>query len=206
MSKKAKLVFLILIVAIAGGATYWKLSQKNTDSFVQKEISIKQAGVAGDELVEWQDFAGFSFKYPNSMKITEVELEDDAVYSSLEIEAADGNKLRLRVYDDQAKDLEEWLNNFEQKNVVKKERAVLWTEMEGKQINYGVPEMLKTVAVNNGIVYSLEGPTEDRLDEIHQQIITSFEFNQKTKAEMEPVELNTAIETEGVELIEETTQ
>ncbi|MFC1627183.1 hypothetical protein ACFL18_01340, partial [Patescibacteria group bacterium] len=97
-----------------------------------------------------------------------------------------------------------WLEEFEKRNMVERERDVFWENMEAKQISYGAPEKIKTVAVNNGVVYELESLNEDGwLEEAYHQIINSFEFNQVEGAKQENVEIETAIETEGVELIEE---
>ncbi len=202
MSKRVKVIlFLILLTAISAGA-YFLLTQKNNDSFVAQEISIKQADVQKEDRV-YEDYAGFSFEYPAEMKVEAVELDDSNIYSSLEILALDNTKLSLRIADTKLKSLEAWQKEFEDKNVVIEIKDVFFSDLNAKKVVYGAPKQMKTVSIEDGVIYELSSLADDGfMEKVHEQIVNSFEFSSEVFVEEETEEPETTTSGEIV-LVEE---
>ncbi|MEA3355246.1 MAG: hypothetical protein U9Q63_02045, partial [Patescibacteria group bacterium] len=95
MSKKIKIFIVAIVVLLLGGGSYILLRPKNKSGFVEREISIKQTEVPTIETMVYKDSAGFSFEYPSLLKVNEVEIDDDSIFSSLEL--VDNNKKKLIV-------------------------------------------------------------------------------------------------------------
>jgi len=207
MSKGMKILIWIMAVLLIGGWAGWMLWPRKTDSFVEKEISIKQTTIPEAEKTVYEDWAGFRFEHPKSLKVEEVETDDETIYSSLELTAVDGKKLLLRIVDSQFKDFEEWKKEFEADNVAVGLREIYWVDIPGLQLRYGAPKKLLTVALEDGVIYRLEGPTDEGgfWDEAHQLILNSFEFDESVmiKEAEEEIEVETDEEADII-LLEET--
>ncbi len=203
MSKTRKIAIFLIITLIIGGGAFLLLNQKSNNSFVEKEISIKQAEVISGSDV-YEDYAGFSFEYPAELKVEAIELDDDSVYSSLEILASDGNKLTLRVADTKYKSLKDWQTDFEDKNVIVQIKDVFFSDLDAKTIIYGAPKRLKTVAIENQIIYDLTGLADDGfIEKVHDEIISSFQFKAEVFVEEVEEELEVAT-NQDIVLLEET--
>ena len=206
MSKGMKILIWIVAVLLIGGWAGWMLWPRKTDSFVEKEISIEQTTIPEAEKTVYEDWAGFRFEYSKSLKVEEIETDDETVYSSLELTAVDGEKAVLRVVDSRFKDLDEWKREFETDNVAISLREIYWVDIPGLQLKYGAPKKLLTVALEDGVIYRLESPTDNGgfWDETHQLILNSFEFDESVmikEAEEETVEVETG--GEDIILLEE---
>jgi len=178
MSKGVKLLILGGAVLLVGGWAGWMLWPKRSSEFTEKEINIQQAEIPAIENAVYTDWAGFSFEHPDNLTIEELEADDKTVYSSLELTAVDEKKLTLKIAESRFKDLEAWKESFEAVNVVISLRDVYWVDIPGLQVFYGAPKKLLTVAVEDGVLYRLESPTDEGgfWDETHQLILNSFEF------------------------------
>lgn len=205
MSKYKKLVIGLVAISIIGGGSAFLLKQKSEDVFVEREISIKQAEVEKAETKIYQDTAGFEFEYPGDLTITEIEMDDDQVYSSLEIKDLMGEKINLRISDTNLVDLEAWQSEFEKTNVIIKINEVFWADIDGLQVEFGAPKQLRTVAIDSGVLYSIISPADDGYwDKVHQQIVNGFEFDESVYQETTTEKLEEdSSSDETIELIEE---
>jgi len=206
MSKRFKGFILIISVISIGAFAFNSLKPKGNAGFVEKEISIKQATIPGGENKIHEDLAGFSFEYPDNLKVQEVEIDDKAIYSSLELMAFNGEKLTLKIADTKFKDLESWQKNFENSNVAFKVNNIYWVDIAGKQLQHGAPKKLLTIAVEANVLYQIESPVDNDgfWDQAHQLILNSFEFDESVIIQEESVQGAEDAENEDIILIEET--
>lgn len=177
MSKHVRVfIGIIALTIISGGA--WFLMRSNSDSnLIEKEISIKQAEPLKTQSEIHEDFAGFLFEYPGELKVQEIEMDDDSIYSSLEVVSAEGSKVTLRVADTKLKNLEDWQASFEEKNVVISIKDAFFSDIGAKTVVFGAPKEIKTIAVEEGVIYELTGPADGGyFEKVHDEILNSFEF------------------------------
>lgn len=178
MSKKVKLVVMLLIVIVIGGGAWLLLKPKAKDNFVEREISIKQAEVEKPKTLTYEDASGFSFDYSSDLTIQEVELDDNTVYSSLELLGSEPGKLTIRISDTQYPDLKTWQKDFETKQVINEVRPVNWDDLTAVEFSYGAPKLRKTAAVDNKVIYELEAPADNGYwDKMRELILASIKFS-----------------------------
>lgn len=204
MSKQLRLaIAAILVVLVAGGLFWYFKTQNPNKNLVQKEISIQEAGIASDNYLTHENFAGFSFEYPDNFTLKETELDNAAVYASIELKAATGEMMNLRVYDENFADVDAWIADFEKNNVIVDLSNVLWSDMEGKTFSAGTPQKQYTVAVEDGVVYKLESPVSSTfMRQAHEHLISSFQFTE-ADATTETVAAPTEVTDENITLVEE---
>ena len=199
MSKKGKLFTILLIMIVMGGGAWLLLKPKVKDNFVEREISIKQAEVAKPKTLTYEDASGFSFDYPSDLTVQEIELDDNTIYSSLELSGSEPGKLTIRISDTLYPDLKTWQKDFESKQVINEVRSVNWDDLTAVEFSYGAPKLRKTAAVDNQVIYELEAPADNGYwDKIRESILSSLKFDQS-------VFVNPAADTdnEAVILLEE---
>lgn len=201
MSKKVKLVVILLIVIVIGGGVWLLLKPKAKDNFVEREISIKQAGVEKGKTLTYEDTSGFSFDYPSDLTVQEIELENNTVYSSLELLGSEPGKLTIRISDTQYPDLKTWQKDLETKEVINEVRPVNWDDLTAVEFSYGAPKLRKTAAVDSKVIYELEAPADNGYwDKIRESILSSLKFdqsvfiNQPTSVDDEVILLEEVIE------------
>jgi len=151
-------------------------------SFFEPDVKIGSEGV---ELTpaQYQDWAGFWFDYPKELEVTEIELNDETVYSSLELTRSDGEKANLRVADSQYHDLDAWLKAFEKENIVALKKEALWVDIPAKKLTYGAPQSVKTVAIEDGVIYELTTPASEPFwEQTQKMILNSFGFSTEAEA------------------------
>jgi len=177
MSKKSKVTFALISTFLISSIAFIILNPKKPSSQPESEVTIEQNVVLGSSTVIYEDWAGFSFEYTEGLIIQEVELDDDNIYSSLEIVGPDNQKIILKIANSQYQDLETWQEEFEKNNLVSSIQEIYWADIPGLQLLYGAPKKLLTVAYNDNIFYYLESPTDDGFwEKTHNNILNSFEF------------------------------
>lgn len=204
MSKKFKIGLAILITLGIGAMAFWQLKLVNHKAKPEAEINIKEAVLPLAKTLTYEDWAGFKFDYPESLKIEEVEIDDKTVYSSLELTATNGEKLNLRVADTEFKNIGEWQKEFEKKYLVTLVKDVLWEEMAARQLVYGAPKRLMTMTINNGVIYSLDSLKDEYefWEKTQNLIVNSFMFTQTAENQAKPAVTPEA--NEDIVLLEET--
>ncbi len=204
MSKKFKIGLAILITLGIGAIAFWQLKLVNHKAKPEAEINIKEAVLPLAKTLTYEDWAGFKFDYPESLKIEEIEIDDKTIYSSLELTATYGEKLNLRVADTEFKNIGEWQKEFEKKYLVTLVKDVLWEEMAARQLVYGAPKRLMTMTINNGVIYSLDSLKDEYefWEKTQNLIVNSFMFTQTAENQAKPAVTPEA--NEDIVLLEET--
>ena len=204
MSKKFKIGLAILITLGIGAMAFWQLKLVNHKVKPEAEINIKEAVLPLAKTLTYEDWAGFKFDYPESLKIEEIEIDDKTIYSSLELTATYGEKLNLRVADTEFKNIGEWQKEFEKKYLVTLVKDVLWEEMAARQLVYGAPKRLMTMTINNGVIYSLDSLKDEYefWEKTQNLIVNSFMFTQTAENQAKPAVTPEA--NEDIVLLEET--
>ena len=188
MSKKFKRIIIGLIGLIVVGVGWWLLKPRVEDVFVEKEISIKQAGTGAGEVLTYTDLSGFSFEYSSDLKISEIEVDDPTVYSSLEMIGSEPGKLTLRISDTKFKDIDSWQKDLEKNEVISEVGLVMLDDISAVQFSYQAPRLRKTVGIENLVIYELEAPADNGYwDNMSEKIRQSFKFDPSVYPKTESV-------------------
>jgi hypothetical protein len=202
MSKKIKFGLIAGITLITLSWAGWQLlkPQPNNNSYTQKEISIKQTEIPNIKTLTYRDWSGFQFDYPSILTVKEVELDNPAVYSSLEISGSDGKKLTVRVSDTSLTDLVAWQQQFSKKNSISEIDQTMLADIPAIKIRSATPTKMLTVAVAKGINYEIASEVDDGFwDQTHEDLVASWQFlapetDEATATEAAPDETITLVE------------
>lgn len=202
MSKKFKRVIIGLIGLIVVGVGWWLLKPKTESGFIEKEINIKQTGIGKGEVLTYTDSSGFSFEYSSDLEITEIEVDDQTVYSSLEMIGSEPGKLTLRISDTKFKDIDSWQKDLEKNEVISEVGLVMLDDLSAVQFSYQAPRLRKTVGIENMVIYELEAPADDGYwDNMSEKIRQSFKFDPSVYLKPETTETGTPTITNSDEVI-----
>jgi hypothetical protein len=194
----------LLVLGLAAWLFIYFKGQGQKRNIVQQEINIQEASVGINQYLNHKNFAGFMFEYPDNLILTETELDNDQVYAALELQAADGKKMILRIFDDNFVDSESWLDQFEINNAVVDLTNLLWVDIPAKRFESGAPTKLYTVAAENGVVYWLESPADSAFFiKAHEHLITSFRFDKSVNSPSSGIPSPQETDSETITLIEE---
>lgn len=178
MSKSKILTIIFLLIIIAGIATgalfvYKPGKQLFLSPFAQKSTT-QEIGIEADKV--YKDEAGFSFKYPGGINVEDKTPDDDPYYSVLSLKK-EGKELKISMQDTNYKTLDKWLA----KEITSPEGAsvVGATSLGGLSAKqYSDGESLWTVAIDQGVLYSIVGPKDGGYwEKLHDLVVSSLSFS-----------------------------
>lgn len=175
MSKNLLIIGIIVIVlAISGVVSYFFLFKGKTssDDIVTSlpGISLKEE-VKGD--LNYTDDAGFSFSYPKGVKVEDVTPDDETFYTKLDL-IKGSSKLTISAQDSKVKSVEDWLSTSEYKGASLVGAGTLG-EISAK--TYSRDDKLLVVAIDQGVLYLIEGPKNEGFwEEVNGIVTSSFAF------------------------------
>ncbi|MEK7497858.1 MAG: hypothetical protein AAB656_02980 [Patescibacteria group bacterium] len=192
MSKKTWIIIgavLLVIVAAISGIYLASKYKKSTSESPASFFPVTNPFVAKDEDVPYNDESGFSFQYPKSLKIEDVTPDDNSYYSVLALSKG-GQSIKITVKDTTDKKI-----NVEGELL----GALTLDSVSAKQYQSGTN--LVTAALDQGVLYTIEGPKDGGYwEEAQNKIVSTFKFG---KQEVVAPEIsnsdNTSYEEEVVE-------
>jgi hypothetical protein len=206
MNKKQLLVGLgFVAVGTLAALLYWRLKPGSAISPAGKEDQKTTVAEKFDFVwQEWQDPAGFAFKYPEGVKIDN-HPDDKANYANLTLSSPDKKgQIDILVNDSNYSDLSEWLANDE---LVKGGRG-LDTQIASASA--------KKIALNNGrivsalidpdqVIYTIIGrmENEEYWRQVYEKILDSFRLIPlEGESEAQFSNWLEGFETTGVDIVE----
>jgi hypothetical protein len=182
MNSKKKILMIggISLILIGAGAVVLKVAQKPKPAITPDSI-ISSTPAPEEKLLTYNDEAGFSFEYPESLKIEDISGNLD-VYSILEItsETTSGTAT-LKVVDTKYKTIDDWLKKTPEASTAGSAREIELAGMTGQQIQLENPRRLVTSVIDGGVLYYLESPLDSNSaywNKAHNAIVSSFNLGE----------------------------
>ncbi len=185
MSKK--LIFIVLIVAIfvAGGAgAYFFLNKQDSSPLEDFKIPVVNPKVEQTAIpAQYQDASGFSFQYPQTVKIADKTPDDLTYYSLLEITSDENpGKLTITIKDTKFSDSDAWFKKELSNTKVASSSSVTFINLPAKQyvLDQDEGQVLLTATIDEkNVLYLIEGPKDNGFwEDLQKNIIASFIFSQ----------------------------
>ena len=191
MSKKAWIILGAILTVLAGvGIGVFVFGRPKT---IPKPEGVKSlfdlTPRASESTATYQDESGYSFDYPDSVSVKDVTPADDNFYSSLELKkGTDTLTVKITVG-----------NTNPYKND-KKASLIGSVPMDGITANqYSLGTRLISVAIDQGVLYVIDGPADGGFwEEIQNKILSTFKFG-TADAVSAPADENAVYEEETVE-------
>ena len=173
MNKKTLIIAILIIAFILAGVIVWQL--KKNSSLINPTTGPSVESSSAVKLTLWEDAAGFSFSYPEDIRIDHHE-EDEENYAHLELTTPlHEGKIIILVKETEYVDIETW---SEETNI---EAQVLDTELgakPAKKMAYTDPQKIVTAAVDVDALVLIEmiPDKEGYWSKVYDQILKSFTF------------------------------
>lgn len=179
MSKKVVIlvVFLVLVLFLGGSFVFIKNNRLGSLANPTSEAGLPVTEKAGNLIYE--DEAGFSFQYPNTLGVVETDVNDPSVYSSLELSSKKfpGEKIIVKIMDTSVSTVDQWLKKNPQTGVVGNSSPITLAGINGQQLNFNNPAKNVILVIDSGILYELEAPSGNSFwDESFKTITSTFAF------------------------------
>jgi hypothetical protein len=177
----SKLYVVIIILGLAllaiGGILFFGYNKKsqiaeNTNTINSLSESSPVPGINLDS--NYKDDSGLTFKYPGDATVTDITPNDNSYYTLLDIKRGE-KSIRITIKD----------GDFKVPADASLVGAASLGKFSAKQYSYksGGDEVLATVAVNQGIVYLVEGPKDNGSGEdLQNAIVGSVNFGTQDAA------------------------
>lgn len=171
MGKQKKIVILgvLGVLGVLGGLGILVVKRKQAS--ITPSPLVNPTPVPEEKMATYNDEAGFSFEYPEGLKIEDISGVND--YSVLDITSPDEEgKMAIRVVDTK---LKEATGGGES-------REVDLGGMAGKQFQLENPRRLVTEAIDKGVLFHFESPLGTAgayWNKIHNTIVSSFELTEQ---------------------------
>ncbi len=197
MSKKYIVIASILLVVFLGlVGGYIVFSRANSGGSSESPISNLGSSLGSDSGYKfnetqtgYEDDSGYSFSYPQSLKIKDVTPSDEDYYSALELSKS-GESIKIDITS----------GNVDPYKTDKSASIVGTTTLGGITANqYSKANRLVTVAIDQGVLYVISGPKDAGFwEDAQTKIISSFKFAGQTTT-TQSSDSNTVYEEEVVE-------
>lgn len=174
MDKNKAIIASIVIVILTIVAGFYVLKSETTPKTQENQISISSERKPSKTLKEYIDDAGFSFKYPDDVKVSKIEVKDDITYSSLELTSREAKgKILIKVTDTKLKSTDEW---FAKEGLKGSIREIEVGEISGKEINMN--NKIIVAALDQNILFTIGVDTQDGRywQSVYNTILSSFSF------------------------------
>jgi len=188
MSKKKTLIAVLILIFI-GLFFLWSNNNKVSKEITSplQPVSYPTSQPEEGPLKTYEDSAGFSFKYPESLTVSTVPAKDENVYSWLKISSPEREeKILIKAEDTELNSLDDWFAQEGKAAGGGPSREVVLADILAKQIQYPKEKKLITVAIDEGILYLIEGPLDEGAfwNRAQNTIVLSFNFlNNQQKTE-----------------------
>ncbi len=199
MSKTKIAIFVTLILILTVGG-FLLLIRSRSGSQTQPIITLpftqqKQSGKPTLD-ASYTDQSGFSFKYPSTMKVSDITPSDDTYYTLLKIGEDSNDSIKITVRDDP---------NYQPPAGSSLIGATTLATFPAKQYSYKVDgkDVLSTVLVDKGVLYLIQGPKDGGYwEDLQNGLISSFLFSgQEASQDTAPAQQENVV-NEGDEIIE----
>ena len=171
MKKKVFIFLVIISVLIAGGiGGYIFYSLKHKTNFAGLPIPLVNLP-SGEEVTAgatYTDESGFSFGYPTGVKVSDVTPDDESYYSVLAL-AKGGSQITMTIKDTTAKTVDDWVRDGLTSSSLYGAQNL--GGLSAKQYTSG--QKLYTVAIDEGVLYLIEGSKDNSFWESTQNLVVS---------------------------------
>lgn len=181
---KGKPALLLAGVLVAGvltalGVIFFKSQKEPLVSLPQIQKGPASSTLKAEET--YTDEAGFSFGHPKDIKVSDITPNDNLYYTKLSLKKRD-KEIIISTKDTKYKTPDEWLTK--DKDVPEDTSLVGATSLGGISAKqYTSDGKLWTVAIDQGILYLIEGPKDKGYwEDLHELVVSTFSLSKPGQA------------------------
>lgn len=141
--------------------------------------------VAGDLVFE--DAAGFQFRYPSAVKVTDNTPENTEFYSVLNLKKGP-EEMKIEIKDSGFASVDAWKEQNGANDILV--GAISLSGISAKQ--YETVTSFRTIAVDQGVLYFFESPLTDYWKKVQDVVISTFSFQRQSSTVPASVKSNSS--------------
>lgn len=187
-------VTIIIATITALGIVFFLVQPQKTISPISStnppaKITDISQNTPSEDLKEYVDDSGFSFNYPNDIKIGKNEISDNITYANLELTSSQAKgSITIKIADTKLKSVDDWFleNKISTLSAIKKDIKI--GDILGQEVT--VANKLMAIAINQEILFTIEVYRQNQKywQTVYDTILSSFNFvPQQSKIETETV-------------------
>ena len=172
MNKNKAIIVSVVIVILTIVAAFYILNSGTVPKTPENQTPLAFEKQPSKILKEYVDDAGFSFKYPDDVGVSKIEVKDSITYSSLEFTSTQAKgKIIIKVTDKNLKSVDDWLANEGLRGGIKE---IEIGEISGKEVNMN--NKITAAALDQNILFTIEVDTQDGKywQSVYNTILSSF--------------------------------
>lgn len=148
---------LLFIGAAAGGYYYFQVLPRRQPTVSQTPSPTPTMAEKETVFQTYEDEAGFTFSYPKGMTVSQRDLNDSTVYSSLELTSSDypDEKIVIKISDTTEKSADKWLKTMFKEEQSSSSPATL-ASLQGIKVNYS--QSLVFIGLDSNIAFFVQAP------------------------------------------------
>ena len=195
-----KIAIIIISGLLVSGIVFTLLTQKPKNPASNSLLYPTKTTSSRVQLKTYFNDSGFSFKYPESLTLSEKEIDDESIYAWVELtNPQNKDVILIKLEDSDLKKIDDWFTASNKKDIKGEIKKVKLADLEGRQFTTKESQ-LTTLALDEGsVLISISGNPSS----VHLQIVSSFIFTQSAQTTTDTS--NTSEEDiifEGEEVIE----
>lgn len=190
MSKRWFLILTtggVLLLLVGFGLVVWQKGLSKVVPEAQEKLPFKQtfqdlSSQKTEELVLYEDEAGFSFQHPATVGVIEQETSASDIYTLLELSGKEhpGQKMSVKVADTAVKTPEQYLKQSPSFGDPAKIEEFSLGKMKGKVFTFSEAGQKLAMVVDEGVFYSFQFSSgSDFWDKTLYGIASSFRFTEE---------------------------
>ena len=175
-----RIAILIIGGLLLSGIIFIFLTQKYKKTASPATGAINNAPTSSQPQIKtYADVAGFSFKYPESLTLSEKEFDDESIYAWVELtDPKNKNVISVKLEDSDLAEIDDWFTASNKTDIKGEIKEIELADINGRQFT-GKENQLTTLALDEGgVLISISGNPSS----VHQQIISSFIFTQDAQS------------------------
>lgn len=196
-----KILFFLIIGTLATFSfvlfsTYQSFKKQKIHSPVLEDIKPKKPTtiISFAKMKEYKDPSGFKFNYPDNLKLETKKIEDQKIYSLLELTSSKHQgKIEIKVEDNQLTKIDDWFKNEATKPAEIKK--IKLADIEGRQ--FELNNQILTIALDQGVLFIFTVSHEKDKNfwiDVNNKIIETFDFKPPNN-----IEENLPVSSENLE-------
>lgn len=166
-------IFVLVVLAGIGGIYYSRIASNKTQ--LPEVSTTVPASPTPEELLVWEDQAGFSFSYPKSL-VRDSHEEDQENYAHIEFSHPDyPGSITVWAKDTTAKDITTWVKSVREGTMF----DTVFADKDAKKVLITTPKKkVLTATIDDSIVFYVEGEFDQSAfwTKTYDTIISTFTF------------------------------
>ena len=179
-----KIAIIIIGGLLISGIVFFLVAKRPKDSTPSVKGVISNTPTSSQpQLKNYFNDTGFSFKYPESLTLSEKDVTDDpSAYAWVELtNPKNKDVISIKLEDSNLAEIDDWFTTANKKDVKGEIKKIKLDDLDGRQFTDNESQLTTLALDKGGVLVTISGNSSS----IHQEIVSSFIFTQEAQTTSE---------------------